>query len=150
MSSPENQKGGRASGSLARILTGDGAIRKFSTESGISAVTLRSIAATGSVNSYVTAVAIERATGGEIQADTITTEQTKGAELYRREPARSLLYRSFDDGVPISRLLGRYGLTPGDLWNFMNTPPGIYERSKAKVRSALHHLDLNSSLEEPQ
>src|SRR3546814_9725775 len=57
----------------------------FRSRSGISEVTLRQIVATGRVNSYVTAIALEIATDRQIDADAITTLETKGAQLYRRE-----------------------------------------------------------------
>src|SRR3546814_6288017 len=73
--------------------------RALSVRSGISEVTLRQIVATGRVNSYVTAIGLEMATDRQIDADAITTLVTKGAQLYRREPARSLLLLSFEQGV---------------------------------------------------
>src|SRR3546814_7504470 len=75
----------------------------FRSRSGISEVTLRQIVATGRVNSYVTAIALEIATDRQIDADAITTLETKGAQLYRREPARSLLMLSFEQGVSMAR-----------------------------------------------
>src|SRR3546814_3512204 len=62
--------------------------RALSVRSGISEVTLRQIVATGRVNSYVTAIALEIATDRQIDADAITTLETKGDQLYRREPDR--------------------------------------------------------------
>lgn len=148
MSTTQIQQPGHIGRVLTRLLSSEGAIRRLSTQSGLSAVTLRSIAASGTVNSYVTAVALERATEGEIRADAITTKATKGSDLYRREPARSLLLQSFAEGIPISRLLGRHGLTPGDLWNFMNASPGKYEATKERVRTVLIQLNLDTDREE--
>src|SRR3546814_12679443 len=59
--------------------------RALSVRSGISEVTLRQIVATGRVNSYVTAIALEIATDRQIDADAITTLETKGAQLRSEE-----------------------------------------------------------------
>src|SRR3546814_11326731 len=106
----------------------------FRSRSGISEVTLRQIVATGRVNSYVTAIALEIATDRQIDADAITTLETKGAQLYRREPARSLLMLSFEQGVSMAGLLRRHGLTNADLFAFMHAPEGRSDETKSRVR----------------
>lgn len=150
MSTAQSQQPDNVGRILSRLLSDEGAVRKFSNHSGISSVTLRAIKSSGVVNSYVTAVALERATDGMIMADHVTTVQTKGADLYRREPARTLLHMSFEQQISISRFLGRHGLTPGDLWNFMNAPAGKYERTKDLVRAVLIQLNINPEREESQ
>src|SRR3546814_5959433 len=57
--------------------------RALSVRSGISEVTLRQIVATGRVNSYVTAIALEIATDRQIDADAITTLETKDRKSTR-------------------------------------------------------------------
>src|SRR3546814_6779806 len=92
------------------------------------------IVATGRVNSYVTAIALEIATDRQIDADAITTLETKGAQLYRREPARSLLMLSFEQGVSMAGLLRRHGLTNADLFALMNAPEG--DRKSTRLNSS--------------
>jgi cell envelope opacity-associated protein A len=123
--------------------------RALSVRSGISEVTLRQIAATGRVNSYVTAVALEIATNSAIHADEITNLSTKGAQLYRREPARTLLRRSVEEGVSMAGLLRRHGLTNADLFAFMNAADGKSKDTKARVSDALLSLGICPIRTEP-
>lgn len=123
--------------------------RALSVRSGISEVTLRQIAATGRVSSYVTAVALEIATDRAIDADDITDLSTKGARLYRREPARTLLRRSLEEGVSMAGLLRRYGLTNADLFAFMNAADGKSQDTKVRVRDALLSLGISPTRTEP-
>src|SRR3546814_3132089 len=107
------------------------------------------IVATGRVNSYVTAIALEIATDRQIDADAITTLETKGAQLYRREPARSLLMLSFEQGVSMAGLLRRHGLTNADLFAFMNAPEGRSDETKSRVRDVLDKLGISTARTEP-
>lgn len=142
MTTAQIEKPASGGAALSRLLNNDGAVRRLSLQSGVSAVTLRSIAASGTVSSYVTAMAIELATDGAITAESIVTPTTKGADLYRREPARTLLLKAFEQEITIARLLARYDLTQGDLWNYMNAPAGKYEGAKEKVCKALQDLSI--------
>ncbi len=148
MTTAQIEKPATGGAALARLLRNDGAVRRLSLRSGVSAVTLRSIATSGAVNSYVTAMAIEIATDGAIKAESITTDATKGADLYRRQPARALLLKAFEEEVTIARLLARYDLTQSDLWNYMNSPPGKYEGAKLKLQSALQDLSIPDGQED--
>lgn len=138
----QNKSPPHEGGTLARLLGREDAIRTISIRSGISAPTLRSIAARGFVSSYATAVMIERATDGAIKAEMIALPSAKGSDLYRREPARSILFLALDREVSVARFLGLNGLTMSDLWNFMNAPEGKYEGSKERLKSLLlkHNL----------
>ena len=134
---------------ITRLFGSEKDARALSVRSGISEVTLRQIAATGRVSSYVTAVALEIATEREIDADAITTLDTKGAHLYRREPARSLLMLSFERGVSMAGLLRKHGLTNADLFAYMNAPEGRSEETKARVRDVLEKLGITTTRTEP-
>lgn len=134
---------------LSRIFKTDRDARALSVRSGISEVTLRQIVSSGQVGSYVTAVALEIATNNEIEADAITDLSTKGARLYRREPARSLLKLSLMEGMSMARLLGRYDLTNADLFVFMNAAEGHSEDTKDRVRSVLGQLGISTIRNEP-
>src|SRR3546814_13131195 len=103
------------------------------------------IVATGRVNSYVTAIALEIATDRQIDADAITTLETKGAQLYRREPARSLLMLSFEQGVSMAGLLRRLGITTADLFAFMNAPEGRSYATKSRVRDVLDKFGISTA-----
>lgn len=140
---------GTPADALKSLLASHPDIRSLSARSGISEVTLRQIASSGAVSSYVTAVALELATDCKIDADSITTLATKGAPLYRREPARTLLRRSLQDGLSISQFLRRVGITIVDLHVFMNAEVGRSEDTKARVRTAIESLGLSAERTEP-
>lgn len=135
---------------LCPLLSAKGAQRNLAVKSGISGMTLRRIATTGKVDSYVTALALERATDGEIKADALAGPSTKGYSFYQKEPARALLNLAFDEGITLARLLARHGLTGTDLWVSLNSPGGTNERTKEKVREMLRSYGLSDRLEGAQ
>src|SRR3546814_7213724 len=71
------------------------------------------------------------------------------SDLYRREPARSLLMLSFEQGVSMAGLLRRHGLTNADLFAFMNAPEGRSDETKSRVRDVLDKLGISTARTEP-
>jgi hypothetical protein len=137
-------------GALWRILTDRDYRKQLSSRSGLSSVTLRQIAETGRVNSYVTALALEYATEGQVLADQVTSAQTKGFVFYSNPTARALLLMAMKEGTTLARLLGRHMLTTTDLWTFVNAQEGKCEETKERVRSVLKDLGIPTSQEVAQ
>src|SRR3546814_18740989 len=71
------------------------------------------------------------------------------SDLYRREPARSLLMLSFEQGVSMAGLLRRHGLTNADLFAFMNAPEGRSDETKSRVRDVLDKFGIFTARTEP-
>ena len=137
----------QVSEAIAPLLKGKGKLRALVTATGVSAMTLRRIATTGRVDSYVTALALERATGGALKADELAGPTTKGYSFYQKETARALLNLAFDEGITLARLLARHGLTGTDLWVSLNSPDGTNEGAKEMVREMLRSYNLSDRLE---
>lgn len=113
------------------------AIRELSIKSGLSQPTLRKIVDTGVVSSLRTAVALEAATDGAIPAETSVQPGARGASLYTRDPAKSILAHARARRITVAEFLATLGITNQDLWIYMNHADGLSDALKQRVRSAL-------------
>lgn len=127
---------------LPRILNDAQYRRLVAARSGLSEVTLRKIAMNGKVDSFVSAVALQHATDGELVAEAMTDDSTKGARFYRNRSARALLDLATKEGMTIARLLGRHSLTTLDLWTFVHAAHGKCNDTKERVSKVLLELGL--------
>lgn len=147
MQNTDEETATRVRVALAPIAVEEGAVRSMALKGGISEPTIRKIIETGVVSSRRTAAALEVATDGRVPAAMSMQPGARGEDLYGRKPASIILQASLDQGVSVTEVLSRLGITHQDLWVYMNHGEHLSQRVKTRVKASLDLAGLPSTVE---
>lgn len=143
----DEQTAARVRAILEPLVSAPGGVRDLALRAALSEPTIRKIASTGLINSHRTASAMQAATNGLINANSCTQSTARGIDFYKRNPARDVLARASDLGIGPTEMLASIGITPHDLWIFMNTPDHQNADVKKRVKHALEAAGITTAVE---